>query len=172
MSTLPFVLAALLAAVAPATAQQVPGELAPASTDAPRFGIPPGLSREDSILEARTRAVAAELRCPVCQGLSLADSPSELSQEMKSVIREQLRAGKSEEEVKQYFISKYGEWILLEPKASGFNLLVYALPVFGLLAGVGMIAVAARRWVRQPAPRAAAAFVAGEEDEDEDLVRL
>jgi cytochrome c-type biogenesis protein CcmH len=171
VSLLTSVLAAAVLMVAPqAATPQTLGEPAPVTpAEAPRFGLPGGISREDSILEARTRALAAELRCPVCQGLSLADSPSELSQEMKSVIREQLRAGKSEEEVRQYFISKYGEWILLEPEARGFNLLIYALPVLGLIAGIGVLATAARRWTRQALPEPDASIPPAE---DEDVARV
>jgi cytochrome c-type biogenesis protein CcmH len=104
----------------------------------------------DSVLEARTAAVAAQLRCPVCQGLSIQDSPSELSQQMRAVVKDQLRAGKTPEEVKAYFISKYGEWILLEPKARGFNILVYALPVLLVAGGLAAVALAVRKWTRPP----------------------
>lgn len=97
-------------------------------------------------LEAQVRKLSAELRCPVCQGLSLADSPSELSQEMKSVVRAQLAAGKSPDEVKAYFVGRYGEWILLEPKPHGWNLLVYALPLLLVLAGLAGVFFLARRW--------------------------
>jgi cytochrome c-type biogenesis protein CcmH len=100
----------------------------------------------DSILERRTAEVASQLRCPVCQGLSIQDSPSELSQQMRAVVKDQLRAGKTPDEVKAYFISKYGEWILLEPKPQGFNLLVYALPILLIAAGLGVIVVAVRKW--------------------------
>lgn len=100
----------------------------------------------DSILEARTSALSSHLRCVVCQGLSIEDSPSELARQMRDIVKEQLRSGKSEEEVRAYFISKYGEWILLEPKARGFNLLVYALPALALLAGVALIVRSVRRW--------------------------
>lgn len=103
----------------------------------------------DSVLEARVRDVAAQLRCPVCQGLSLQDSPSELSQEMRSLVREQLRAGKSPEEVKAYFVARYGEWILLAPPAHGFNLVVYGLPLVLLLGGGVVVAIAIRRWTRR-----------------------
>ena len=105
---------------------------------------------EDSILEARTAQVASQLRCPVCQGLSIQDSPSELSQQMRAVVKDQLRAGKTPEEVKAYFISKYGPWILLEPPPRGFNLLVYALPVLLVVAGLGVIFIAVRKWTRPP----------------------
>jgi cytochrome c-type biogenesis protein CcmH len=100
----------------------------------------------DSLLDVRTKELAAELRCPVCQGLSLADSPSELSMQMKQVVRDQLAAGKSPEEVKAYFVSKYGEWILLEPKPRGMNLAVYLLPLFLLVGGGGLIVVMVRKW--------------------------
>lgn len=106
----------------------------------------------DSILELQTNELATVLRCPVCQGLSIQDSPSELSLQMKDVIREQLRSGKSPEEVKAYFVSKYGEWILLEPKPKGMNLLVYLAPFIMLLAGGGLIVYTVRKWTRQPPP--------------------
>lgn len=105
----------------------------------------------DSVLEARTSAVAAQLRCPVCQGLSIQDSPSELSQQMRSLVRDQLAAGKTPDEVKAYFISKYGEWILLEPEARGFNTLVYVLPLLLVFGGGALIVVVVRRWTRQGA---------------------
>ena len=100
----------------------------------------------DSVLDARTSAVASGLRCPVCQGLSIQESPSELSQQMRDIVKDQLRAGKSPDEVNEYFVSRYGEWILLEPKARGFNVVVYALPVLLVLGGIGVIAVVVRRW--------------------------
>jgi cytochrome c-type biogenesis protein CcmH len=107
-------------------------------------------AQNDSILEAKTKAVASELRCPVCQGLSIQDSPSELSQQMKQLVRDQLRAGKSPAEVKAYFVSKYGEWILLEPQPHGMNLAVYLAPFVLLLGGGALIVVMVRRWTGQP----------------------
>ena len=106
----------------------------------------------DSALEAQTTALASALRCPVCPGLSIQDSPSELALDMRDVIREQLRSGKSPEEVRQYFLDKYGEWILLEPKAEGFNLLVYLLPVAALLAGIAIVWRTVRRFTTPSLP--------------------
>ena len=100
----------------------------------------------DSVLEARVRQVASELRCPVCQGESIQDSPAALSQEMKAIVREQLAAGRTPDEVKAYFVDKYGEWILLRPKARGWNVMVYLLPLLALLGGAAVIARATRRW--------------------------
>jgi cytochrome c-type biogenesis protein CcmH/NrfF len=102
----------------------------------------------DPILEARTREVASQLRCVVCQGLSIEDSPSELALEMKALVREQLASGKSPDEVKRYFVDKYGEWILLRPKAQGFNLVVYLLPIVFVLGGIAFVVLAVRRWTR------------------------
>jgi cytochrome c-type biogenesis protein CcmH len=108
--------------------------------------VRPGRASSDTALEALTRRVAAQLRCPVCQGLSLADSPSELALEMKDVVRTQLAAGRTPDEVKGYFVAKYGEWILLEPPRRGVNLLAYALPAVAVAAGLGVIWLALRRW--------------------------
>lgn len=120
----------------------------PAVSEKAASGQAPALALADSTLEAAVRRIASELRCPVCQGLSLQDSPTELAQEMKAVIREQLAAGRSAEEVRAYFVSKYGEWILLEPEPRGFNLLVYVLPALALVAGVAVVVASVRRWSR------------------------
>jgi cytochrome c-type biogenesis protein CcmH len=106
----------------------------------------PSTTTIDSVLEARTRAVAAQLRCPVCQGLSLQDSPSELSPQMRDVIKQQLATGKTEAEVKNFFLARYGEWILMSPTAHGFNWLVYVLPLLALASGVALLALAVQRW--------------------------
>src|SRR6266852_2170250 len=89
-------------------------------------------------LDDRTRAVAAELRCVVCQNLSVADSPSEMAQQMKGIIREQLQAGRTPAEIKSYFVSKYGEWVLLAPTTKGFSLVVWVLPFIALFIGLGL----------------------------------
>ncbi|MGH7256720.1 MAG: cytochrome c-type biogenesis protein, partial [Nitrospirales bacterium] len=69
------------------------------------------LMAQPADLEEQARIIASDLRCPVCQNLSVADSPSELARQMRDLIREQLREGKSPEEIKAYFVSKYGEWV-------------------------------------------------------------
>ena len=126
---------------------------------------PPSAVVQETEMDRQVRALSAELRCPVCQGLSLADSPAELSQDMRALIREQLQAGRSPAEVKEYFVGRYGEWILMSPKAEGFNLAVYVLPVALLLGGGILVGFALRRWTRAPAPAAASA-----DQTDPDLV--
>lgn len=98
------------------------------------------ITARDSALDRLARDVSSGLRCPVCQGLSIQDSPADLAVEMKHLVREQLEAGKTPDEVRQYFIDKYGEWVLLAPKPSGFNLLAYALPVALLIGGAAVVA--------------------------------
>lgn len=105
-------------------------------------------AQNDSALDARTTAVAHQLRCPVCQGESIQDSPAQLAKQMRDVVRDQLAAGKTPDEVKAYFVSKYGEWILLEPRVAGFNLLIYVLPWAAVFGGLAVIVVAVRKWTR------------------------
>lgn len=104
---------------------------------------------QDSLLEERVKALSKHLRCPVCQGLSIQDSPSDLSIQMKGVVRDMVHAGKTDDEIKDYFVSKYGEWILLEPKPAGMNLAVYLAPFVLLIVGGGIIVVMVRKWTRQ-----------------------
>jgi cytochrome c-type biogenesis protein CcmH len=100
----------------------------------------------DSALEAQTTAVASTLRCPVCQGESIQDSPSDLARQMRAVVRDKLRAGNTPDQVKAYFVSKYGEWILLEPTMTGLNVLLYVIPVLLVVGGLALVAVLVRRW--------------------------
>ncbi len=92
-------------------------------------------------IEQRAHDVASQLRCPVCQNLSVADSPSGLAGEMRSDIEDQVRAGRTDREIEDFYVSRYGEWVLLEPTRSGLNALPWALPVAALAVGVAL-------WVR------------------------
>jgi cytochrome c-type biogenesis protein CcmH len=98
--------------------------------------------------------VASELRCVVCQNLSVADSPSEMANQMRAIVRERLAAGDTPAQVRQYFVERYGEWILLSPPRRGFNLLVWGAPLVAVVVGLGLVAVLLTRWTRRrrPAP--------------------
>ena len=111
---------------------------------------------------ARTEAIAGDLRCPVCQGLSIADSHSPTAESIKEDIRRRVDAGESNAAIKAHYVDSYGEWILLRPNAYGVGALVWALPVGALLLAGGGLALAFRRWRRQPAMAAT--------DEDRALV--
>ena len=99
----------------------------------------------DSVLEARTTEVARTLRCPVCQGESIQDSPAELAQQMRLVVKDMLREGKTPDQIREYFVGRYGEWILLEPKMTGLNILLYVFPVAVVVAGAVFIVRFVRR---------------------------
>lgn len=108
----------------------------------------PPANAADSAIEAQTTAVASTLRCPVCQGESIQDSPSELAQQMRTLVRDKLKAGETPDQIRAYFVSKYGEWILLEPKMTGLNIALYALPVLLIAGGLVLIVFLVRRWTK------------------------
>ena len=119
----------------------------------PAFAVNPDEVLADPALEARARAISAELRCMVCQNQSIDDSNAELAKDLRVLVRERLKAGDSDDEVRAYLVSRYGEFVLLRPPL-GFNtLLLWGMPV--LLLAVGGIVIfrqAARR--RRPEPAA------------------
>ena len=106
-------------------------------------------ARPVSVDEQQVYAVAAELRCVVCQNLSVADSPSEMASQMRGIVRERLAAGESPAQVRQYFVDRYGDWILLAPPRRGFTLLVWVVPYVGALLGVALVSVLVTRWTRR-----------------------
>jgi cytochrome c-type biogenesis protein CcmH len=95
--------------------------------------------------------IASQLRCVVCQNLSVADSPSEMAQQMREIVRQRLAAGERPAEVVQYFVDRYGEWILLAPPRRGFNLLVWGVPFVAVAVGLVTVGVLLRRWTRPAA---------------------
>ena len=112
-----------------------------------------------AVTEDQVREVAANLRCVVCQSLSVADSPSETANQMRAIVRERLAAGETPEQVTAYFVEKYGTWILLAPPRRGFNLLVWVVPFAGLALGLVLAGLAMRRWSRRSTAAAPPAVV-------------
>jgi cytochrome c-type biogenesis protein CcmH len=99
-------------------------------------------------IEQETRAIGRLLRCPVCQNLSVADSPSPLAGQMRQLIREQLADDRSRDAILAYFVARYGAQVLLDPPKSGFSQLLWwgaaAVPLGGLL----LVMLRLRRWLR------------------------
>lgn len=94
----------------------------------------------DPAREARVQELGKQLRCPMCQGLSIADSGSSAARAQMDKVRELVAAGQSDPQIRAYFVARYGEWALLEPPAEGMNLLVWILP--GILLLFGLLAIA------------------------------
>ncbi len=105
-----------------------------------------------SEIEDRTREISTELRCVVCQNLSVADSPSEMAQQMRAIVREQVQAGKTTEQIKEFFVSKYGDWVLLRPKTTGVSALLWILPYVVLVCGIIAALWFIRRWTKNKPP--------------------
>ena len=96
----------------------------------------------------RTGRLAAQLRCPVCQGVSVAESRSDTALAMQDQIRRMVESGESDAEIREYFVDRYGQWVLLDPSGDGLGLALWVLPAAALAAGVAV--VMARR--RRPGP--------------------
>ncbi len=101
--------------------------------------------------EARAHAIGEQLACPICQGLSVADSPSALAQQMRDVISTQVAAGRSDGQIEQYFVARYGPAILLTPPKQGFTLLAWWVPVLVIVLSAAGLVLAAYRWSRRSA---------------------
>jgi cytochrome c-type biogenesis protein CcmH len=102
-------------------------------------GAPKGQPLAGDDLARTTQEIAGTIRCPVCQGLSIADSPAEMAQNMKAQVRALLARGYTREQILSYFERSYGQFVLLAPKFQGVNTLVWTLPIFALLLGVVIV---------------------------------
>lgn len=106
-----------------------------------------------SPIDDETRRIAKQLQCPVCSGASVADSPSDLAGQMRSVIRARLQAGESEEQIIAYFVERYGESVLIEPPRRGIGLAVWLAPIVVLAVGGVLLGRLLRTWLRpRPVP--------------------
>jgi cytochrome c-type biogenesis protein CcmH len=104
-------------------------------------GQPKSTPLSGSVLVARTEALANSIRCPVCQGSSVGDSPSEMARNMKQQVKELLSLGFDNEQIITYFEASYGEFIRLEPRKEGLNLLVWIAPIGALLLGIILLVI-------------------------------
>ena len=103
------------------------------------LGRPEGAKPPDSVVNERSADTAKKLRCPVCQGVSIADSPSGMATKMRGQVRDLVAKGYSEDQVMSYFEHSYGEFVRLEPPLRGLNVMLWILPGAVLLGGAWFV---------------------------------
>src|SRR4051812_44817532 len=116
------------------------------------FLAAPVAAQAATVVQRETQEIARTLKCPVCESQSVADSPSQLAQEMRSYIERRLEAGESRDAIVQDLTDRYGEGILLEPPRRGFTLIIWWLPIVSLAIGAAVVGLTLRRVARRPAP--------------------
>lgn len=126
--------------------------LALALFSAPVLAVQPSEMLADPALEARARALSKELRCPVCQNENIDDSDAQIAKTLREVIRARILQGDSDAEVMAFVTDRFGEFVLLKPGVSGWNLLLWAA---GPLMLAGGLAVAITTFRRRPPPETA-----------------
>lgn len=111
--------------------------------------ILPTVARADA-LDDGVRRIGLQLQCPVCEGETVADSPSGLAGDMRSVIRAKLVAGEPDQQILDEFVGSYGDSILTEPPKRGISLGVWVGPVVALVLGAVLVLALLRTWRRVP----------------------
>jgi len=114
------------------------------------FAVNPDEILSDPALEQRARALSAELRCMVCQNQSIDDSNAELARDLRVVVRERLVDGDSDEQVLDYVVSRYGEFVLLKPRLSMRTIALWGAPAALAVIGLVVAVVYTRRRALQP----------------------
>ena len=131
------------------------------------LAVKPSEMLADPKLEARARLLSEELRCMVCQNQSIDESDAELAGDLRVLLRERLVAGDSDEQVMNYIVSRYGEFVLLKPQFNLRNALLWGTPVLLLLGGGAFVFLSARSR-RRPEP---AALTKDEQEQLEAILR-
>lgn len=122
------------------------------------FAVQPDEVLGDPVLESRARTISAELRCMVCQNQSIDDSDAPLAKDLRLIVRERLKAGDSDSQVLDFMVARYGEFVLLRPRMSWRNALLWGAPILVLLlGGLGAVLALRRRSASPPAPHLSAA---------------
>lgn len=99
---------------------------------------------------ARVRGLAQELRCVDCEALSVWDSGTDSAKATRRDLEQRVRAGQSDGEIRRVYVDRYGESVLLKPSSDGIGVVVWALPIAVLVLAAGGLALALRRWSREP----------------------
>jgi cytochrome c-type biogenesis protein CcmH len=135
----------------------------------PAAAVNPDEVLDDPALEERARALSLNLRCLVCQNQSIDDSNAELARDLRLLVRERLVAGDSDDDVIDYVVSRYGEFVLLKPRFSVQTLLLWGAPLLVFLAGAVVMVLYARGRERAVATESVAAL---SQDEQAELAKV
>jgi cytochrome c-type biogenesis protein CcmH len=128
-------------------------------------GPPKSVGMNGATLDTKTSEIASELRCPVCQGMSINDSPAPMAINMKHQVRDLLARGYDRSQILDYFESSYGEFVRLQPRFRGVDALVWTVPPLALILGLFVVARSARRLRnRQPLPETDDPYLASVRD--------
>ncbi|WP_029354073.1 cytochrome c-type biogenesis protein [Bosea sp. 117] len=126
-------------------ARLLAGLLLAAALAAPAHAVQPDEVLADPKMEARARDLSRELRCMVCQNQSIDDSDAPLARDLRIIVRERLKAGDSDQQVLDFLVARYGEFVLMRPTWHGANVLLWLAPFGVLLAGIAGVLLYARR---------------------------
>lgn len=121
----------------------------------PALAVQPDEMLPDPAQEARARAISAGLRCLVCRNESIDESNADLARDLRILVRQRITAGDSDEQVVQYLVDRYGEYVLLKPTTGGANLILWIAGPAMLVLGLGGAFVYLRRRRSAPEPEAA-----------------
>jgi cytochrome c-type biogenesis protein CcmH len=134
------------------------------------WAVQPDEMLPDPVLEARARALSKELRCMVCQNESIDDSDAPLAHDLRVLVRERLKAGDTDQQVQDFLVARYGEFVLLRPPLSWHTVALWGLPPAALLIG-GFIIVLDLRRRRRILPAAEERLSTSEEARVAELLR-
>jgi len=134
----------------------------------------PVFAQDTAPTDDEVNAIAKQLFCPVCENTPLDVCPTEACRQWRELIRQMLAEGKSEAEIKQYFMANYGARVLSEPPRTGFNWLVYIVPPILILAGAFILFRSFQGWLKPKSVEAGSGQeeAAGASDQDEYIARL
>ena len=116
----------------------------------PAFAVNPDEVLRDPALEARARTISSELRCMVCQNQSIDDSNADLARDLRLLVRKRLSDGDTDQQVLDYIVSRYGEFVLLKPRFTEKTLVLWGAPIVLFVVGGFSLVVYARRRVGKP----------------------
>ncbi|WP_160012409.1 cytochrome c-type biogenesis protein [Rhizobium sp. 18055] len=116
----------------------------------PALAVNPDEMLSHPAMESRARTLSGELRCMVCQNQSIDDSNAELARDLRLLVRDRLKNGESDEQVLNYIVSRYGEFVLLKPRFSVRTMTLWGSPLVLILAGGISLLVFSRRSARRP----------------------